>query len=64
VLFGAVIWVLDQFINSDLALAFLGFAGAIATASFQYRAAKDRETEARLFFGKNSRCTLSLQKLS
>jgi hypothetical protein len=49
VLFGAVIWLLDQFIDSDLALAFLGFAGAIATASFQYRAAKDRETEARLF---------------
>lgn len=49
VLFGVVIWTLDQFIDSELALAFLGFAGAIATASFQYRAAKDRETEARLF---------------
>lgn len=49
VLLGVVIWILNQFIDSDLALALLGFAGAIATASFQYRAAKDRETEARLF---------------
>jgi hypothetical protein len=43
------LWLLDQFIESDFALALLGFAGAIATASFQYRAVKDRETAARLF---------------
>jgi len=48
-LLGLSIWFLSYFIKSDLALALLGFACAITTASFQYRAAKDRETEARLF---------------
>lgn len=50
----AAIWFLSQFVKSDFALAILGFAGAIATASYQYRVAKNREAEARLFSEKQA----------
>ena len=54
VLVCAGIWFLSQFVKSDFALAILGFAGAIATASYQYRVAKNREAEARLFSEKQA----------
>lgn len=40
--------------ESQIIIAVIGFSTAIVTASFQYRAAKDRETEARLFSDKRS----------
>jgi hypothetical protein len=50
----AAIWFLSQFVKSDFALAILGIAGAIITASYQYRVAKNREAEARLFSEKQA----------
>lgn len=38
-----------KYTDSQFVLGVFGFAAAIITASFQYRAAKDKETEARLF---------------
>lgn len=43
------LWLISQFIKSDVALGVIGFAGAIATASLQYRAAKEKEVASRLF---------------
>jgi hypothetical protein len=50
----AAIWFLSQFVESEFALAILGIAGAIITASYQYRVAKNREAEARLFSEKQA----------
>ena len=43
------LWIISQFIKSDIALGAIGFAGAIATASIQYRTAKEKEAASRLF---------------
>ena len=40
------IWGLSAFVKTDIILGFLGFAGAIVLAAFQYRAVKDKEIEA------------------
>jgi predicted tellurium resistance membrane protein TerC len=43
-----------KYTNSQFILGILGVAVAIITASFQYRAAKDKETESRLFSQKQA----------
>lgn len=48
-IFLAALWVIDQFVQSELALGIIGGAAAIITASINYRAAKEKETESRLF---------------
>lgn len=52
--FGILLWTLANFAQSGLAIALVGFAGAVVTAAFQYRAAKDKEVEARLFSEKQA----------
>lgn len=42
-------WFVIQFTDSSFVLGVIGAVVAIMTAAFQYRAAKDRETDARLF---------------
>ena len=49
-----LIAILYKITESQIIIAVIGFSTAIVTASFQYRAAKDRETEARLFSEKRS----------
>lgn len=48
ILVGAITLAL-QFTDSNFTIGVLGAVAAIVTASLQYRAAKDRETDARLF---------------
>lgn len=47
--FLAFAWILGKIAESDIIVATLGFAGAVIVASIQYRLAKNREAEARLF---------------
>ncbi len=53
----AAIVVVGHFGGSDILLGMLSFAGAIVVASMQYRSAKEKEIEARLFTEKQAAYT-------
>ncbi|MDP6833377.1 MAG: hypothetical protein QF512_20665, partial [Alphaproteobacteria bacterium] len=47
-------WYLNNYVGAQFTIGVLGFAAAIITASIQYRSAKDKETDSRLFSEKQS----------